>query len=42
MTIDLPQTDDYLSLFLSDTPLLDVRAPVEFEQGAFPCLKIFR
>jgi len=34
--IDLPQTDDYLSLFLNDTPLLDVRAPVEFSQGAFP------
>ena len=34
--MDLPQTDDYLSLFLNDTPLLDVRAPVEFSQGAFP------
>ncbi len=33
---DLPETDDYLSLFLSDTPLLDVRAPVEYAEGAFP------
>lgn len=31
-----PQVDDFSSLFLNDTPLLDVRAPVEFEQGAFP------
>ena len=36
MAMELPQTDDYLSLFLNDTPLLDVRAPVEFSQGAFP------
>lgn len=36
MTIELPQTDDYMSLFLNDTPLLDVRAPIEFDQGAFP------
>jgi len=35
--MDLPQTDDYRSLFLNDTPLLDVRAPVEYIQGAFPC-----
>ena len=34
--MELPQTDDYLSLFLNKTPLLDVRAPVEFQQGAFP------
>lgn len=34
--LDLPQTDDFRSLFLNDTPLLDVRAPVEFIQGAFP------
>jgi len=31
-----PQIDDYASLFLNDVPMLDVRAPVEFEQGAFP------
>lgn len=32
----LPETDDLLSLFLNDVPLLDVRAPVEFNEGAFP------
>jgi len=31
-----PQFDDLASLFLNDVPMLDVRAPVEFEQGAFP------
>ncbi|GMG87978.1 tRNA 2-selenouridine(34) synthase MnmH [Biformimicrobium ophioploci] len=31
-----PDTDDYLSLFLNDVPLMDVRAPVEFNKGAFP------
>ncbi len=31
-----PQIDDLASLFLNDIPMLDVRAPVEFEQGAFP------
>ena len=31
-----PDTDDYLSLFLDDTPMMDVRAPVEFAKGAFP------
>ena len=35
-TIELPQLDDYRSLFLNNTPLLDVRAPVEYNQGAFP------
>lgn len=29
-------TDDYLSLFLNDVPLMDVRAPVEFGKGSFP------
>ncbi|KYZ87230.1 tRNA 2-selenouridine(34) synthase MnmH [Alloalcanivorax xenomutans] len=29
-------TNDYAALFLNDTPLLDVRAPVEFARGAFP------
>ncbi len=28
--------DDYLQLFVDDIPLIDVRAPVEFAQGAFP------
>ncbi|MDO3721152.1 tRNA 2-selenouridine(34) synthase MnmH [Marinobacter sp. chi1] len=32
-----PDTDDYLSLFLNDVPLMDVRAPVEFTKGSFPC-----
>lgn len=31
-----PDTDDYLSLFLNDVPLMDVRAPVEFAKGSFP------
>ncbi len=39
--MELPQTDDYLSLFLNGTPLLDVRAPVEFHQGAFPFTENF-
>ena len=35
--INVPvQTDDYQSLFLDDLPLLDVRAPIEFNKGAFP------
>ncbi|TGN38787.1 tRNA 2-selenouridine(34) synthase MnmH [Marinobacter confluentis] len=29
-------TDDYLAIFLNDSPLLDVRAPVEFQRGSFP------
>jgi tRNA 2-selenouridine synthase len=29
-------SDQYLDIFLTDTPLMDVRAPVEFNQGAFP------
>jgi len=29
-------TDQYLDLFLNDIPLMDVRAPVEYDQGAFP------
>ncbi len=31
-----PIVDDLASLFINDTPMLDVRAPVEFLQGAFP------
>ena len=34
--MELPQRDDYQNILLNDTPLLDVRAPVEFKQGAFP------
>lgn len=37
--MDLPQIDDYQRLFLKDTPMLDVRAPVEFLLGAFPQAK---
>ncbi len=29
-------SNDYCSIFLNDVPLMDVRAPVEFEKGAFP------
>lgn len=32
----LATTDRYQKLFLDDVPLLDVRAPVEFEEGSFP------
>lgn len=34
---DLPLIEDLRELFLQDRPLLDVRAPVEFHEGAFPC-----
>ncbi|WP_051144904.1 tRNA 2-selenouridine(34) synthase MnmH [Thiomicrorhabdus sp. Kp2] len=34
-TGELPQTDDFKSIVLNQTPLIDVRAPVEFNQGAF-------
>mmetsp|Transcript_777 Transcript_777/g.1216 ORF Transcript_777/g.1216 Transcript_777/m.1216 type:complete len:448 (-) Transcript_777:4264-5607(-) len=33
---DRPNTNDYKSIFLNDAPLLDVRAEVEYEKGAFP------
>ncbi|WP_257254382.1 MULTISPECIES: tRNA 2-selenouridine(34) synthase MnmH [unclassified Endozoicomonas] len=36
MTQQRPDTTDYLSLFLNDAPLMDVRAPVEFSKGSFP------
>lgn len=29
-------TDNYLQLFLKNTPMIDTRAPVEFKRGAFP------
>ncbi len=32
-----PDTDQYRELFLNDIPMMDVRAPVEFNKGAFPC-----
>ena len=31
-----PDSDDYRSIFLADAPLMDMRAPAEFAQGAFP------
>jgi len=31
-----PDTGDYLSIFLNDANLMDVRAPIEFDKGAFP------
>lgn len=35
MMENLPKTSNFKSLFLLDTPLLDVRAPQEFSLGAF-------
>lgn len=32
---DLPLIEDLHQLFVNNTPLMDVRAPVEFQQGAF-------
>lgn len=32
-----PSSGDFQYLFLNDVPLIDTRAPVEFEKGAFPC-----
>jgi tRNA 2-selenouridine synthase len=32
----LPLVSDFAALFLGQRPLLDVRAPVEFNEGAFP------
>ncbi len=32
----LPLTDDFRSVVLQARPLIDVRAPVEFDKGAFP------
>jgi tRNA 2-selenouridine synthase len=34
--MELPTTSDFRRIVLDDTPLIDVRAPVEFEKGAFP------
>jgi tRNA 2-selenouridine synthase len=34
--MDLPTTQDFHRIVLDDIPLIDVRAPVEFENGAFP------
>lgn len=35
-TLMRPDTQNFQTLFLNDTPLLDVRAAVEFSRGAFP------
>ena len=32
-----PDTDHYRELFLNDVPMMDMRAPVEYNKGAFPC-----
>jgi len=32
----LPTTDSFRDIVLDHTPLIDVRAPIEFEKGAFP------
>lgn len=34
--MDLPVTNDYHSIVTNRTPLIDVRAPVEYNKGAFP------
>ena len=34
-----PDTEDYRALFLADAPMMDMRAPTEFEKGAFPSAK---
>jgi len=31
-----PNTSNFEALFLANTPMLDVRAPIEYEKGAFP------
>ena len=33
--MSLPLSDDFLSIVLDETPLLDVRAPIEFHKGKF-------
>ena len=34
--MSLPLTDDFRAIVLEKRPLIDVRAPIEFEKGAFP------
>lgn len=36
MTPEFAEIDDYRQIFRDDVPLLDVRAPIEFHDGAFP------
>ena len=33
---ELPQASDLARIFLDDVPLIDLRAPIEFKEGAFP------
>jgi len=33
--LELPQSDDFKSIVLNNIPLIDVRAPIEFQKGAF-------
>lgn len=33
---DLPELDNYKDLLINNTAMMDVRAPIEFSQGAFP------
>jgi len=34
--VSLPLTDNFRDIVLKNRPLIDVRAPIEFEKGAFP------
>lgn len=36
----LPLATDYARIFLDDVPLIDLRAPIEFKEGAFPARPI--
>lgn len=36
MNVDLPTRHDFLTILLEQTPLIDVRAPIEFAKGALP------
>ncbi len=36
MSSELTQITDFTQLFIGNTPLIDTRAPIEFDQGAFP------
>ena len=33
---NLYQTSDFKNIVINDIPLIDVRAPIEYEKGAFP------
>ena len=34
--ISLQEIDNFSEIFKLNTPLLDVRAPIEFSEGSFP------